>query len=282
MPDAPLSQSALSLLPGLLRRHAVFPATAFPALLLAAALLFPAPAPASPALTALTSAAGTENAAEAQVFAPLEGLRLPTPASFAELSPESALFRESAEHAVRRGRLLRLWLPRHMAKQYHGGSPDAVTRQVLLCALEGQPRPLNSRDAELLARSAEGQFMGFSRIPRSHTDTPAQEEQNRSDALQNSLATGTPLLVDSLRTSSAYLHTCLLHFAMGEKKDKVFLPCAMASAVVPVKDTVLFLTVTSLLGQDEAEPHLEWVKETASAFADAIAKANREGKKGKP
>jgi len=40
--------------------------------------------------------------------------------------------------------------------------------------------------------------------------------------------------------------------------------------------------VTSLLGQDEAEPHLEWVKETATAFADALTKANREGKKPKP
>ena len=281
MPDAPPSKSALPRFSGLLRRHAVSSATAFPALLLAAVLFFPAPVPASPA-TAPPAEAGTEKTAEAQVFAPLKGLRLPTPASFAELPPESALFRESAALAVKRGRLLRLWLPRHMAKQYHGGSPDAVTRQVLLCALDGQSRPLNSKDAELLARSAEGQFMGFSRIPRSHTDTPAQEEQNRSDALKNSLATGTPLLVDSLRTSSSYLHTCLLHFAMGEKKDKVFLPCAMASAVVPVKNTVLFLTVTSLLGQDEAEPHLAWVKETASAFADAIAKANREGKKGKP
>ena len=244
------------------------------AFLLAASLLCPASAPAE------SPATGTGAATmEAQAYAPRESLNIPTPATFAELPPESALFRESAAQAVRGGRLLKLWLPRHMAKQYHGGSPDAVTRQVLLCAPEAQPRPLDARDAEILARSAEGQFIGFSRIPRSHTDTPAQEEQNRSDALRASLATGRPLLVDSLRTSSAYLHTSLIHFSMGEKKEQVFLPCAMASAVIPVKDTVLFLTVSSLLGQDEPEAHLEWVKETALAFADAIAKANREGKR---
>lgn len=256
------------------RHHASAPALAS-AFLLAASLLCPALAPASPA--APTQA--PEAAQVAQSYAPWEGLNFPTPASFAELEKESALFRESAAHAVRNGRLLKLWLPRHMARQYHGGSPDAVTRQVLLCAPDGQSRPMDAKDAELLARSAEGQFIGFSRIPRSHTDTPAQEEQNRSDALKDSLDKGRPLLVDSLRTSSAYLHTSLIHFSMGEKKEQVFLPCAMASAVVPVKDTVLFLTVSSLLGQDEPEAHLEWVKETALAFADAITRANREGKK---
>jgi len=236
----------------------------------------------SPAVPASAAPDAEAAASTGPLFSPLEGLRFPTPASFAELGPESALFRESAAQAVRGGRLLKLWLPRHMAKQYHGGSPDAVTRQILLCALDGQTRPLDAKDAELLARSAEGQFVGFARIPRSHTDTPAQEEQNRADALLGSLEKGRPLLVDSLRTSSAYLHTCLIHFSMGEKKESAFLPCAMASAAVPVKDTVLFLTVTSLLGQDEAEPHLEWVKETATAFADALTKANREGKKPKP
>ncbi len=212
-------------------------------------------------------------------FSPFEALRFRTPPSFAELGPESALFRESAAQAVRRGRLLKLYLPQHMARQYQGGRPDAVTRQVLVCGLEDQSRPLNARDAELLARSAEGLFIGFSRIPRSHTDTPAQEEQNRAEALRASLETGRPLLVDSLRTSAAFLHTCLVHFSMGEKKENVFLPCALATAAVPVKDTVLFVTVSSLLGQDDAAPHLEWVKETASTFADALAKANREGKK---
>jgi len=224
-------------------------------------------------------AAPEASAESAPIFAPLEGLKLPAPASFAALSPDSPLFRESAEHAVRNGRLLKLWLPQYMARQYEGGSPDAVTRQVLLCALDGQTRPLDAKDAELLARSAEGLFIGFSRIPRSHTDTPAQEEQNRAEALRASLEKGKPLLVDSLRTSSAYMHTCLIHFSMGEKKENVFLPCALASAVIPVKETVLFLTVTSVMGQDEAEPHLAWVKETASTFADAIVKANREGKK---
>jgi hypothetical protein len=257
------------------RRHHASARALASAFLLAASLLCPAFAPASPVAPQNTEAFTLE----AQTYAPWEGLKFPAPASFAELEAESALFRESATHAVRNGHLLKLWLPRHMARQYHGGSPDAVTRQVLLCAPESQSRPLDAKDTELIARSAEGQFIGFSRIPKSNTDTPAQEEQNRADALRESLDKGRPLLVDSQRSSSAYLHTSLIHFSMGEKKAQVFLPCAMASAVVPVKDTVLFLTVSSLLGQDEPEAHLEWVKETALAFADAITRANREGKK---
>ncbi|MBQ4077149.1 MAG: hypothetical protein IJD65_05740 [Mailhella sp.] len=255
-----------------LRRFAASALAAFPALLLSAALLCPVPASATPSAEAPPAGA-------ALPFSPLDGLKFPTPSSFAELGPETPLFRESEAQAVRRGRLLKLWLPQHMARQYHGGSPDAVTRQILLCAPEGQPRPLDAKDAELLARSAEGLFIGFARIPRSSTDTPAQEEQNRAAALRSSLEKGRPLLVDSVRTSSAFLHTCLLHFSMGEKKENVFLPCALATAVVPVKGAALFLTVTSLLGQDEPEPHLAWVKETAMTFADALAKANRDGKK---
>lgn len=269
MPAVPSSKPHLPLL---LRRLTASAFAALPAFLLSAALLCPAPASAVPET-------GMPASEAARPFSPLEGLKFPAPAAFAELAPETALFRESEAQAVRHGRLLKLWLPQHMARQYHGGSPDAVTRQILLCAPEGQSRPLDAKDAELLARSAEGLFIGFARIPRSNTDTPAQEEQNRAEALRSSLEKGRPLLVDSVRTSSAFLHTCLLHFSMGEKKENVFLPCALATAVVPVKDTVLFLTVTSLLGQDEAEPHLAWVKETAMAFADALVKANREGKK---
>ncbi|MBQ4615574.1 MAG: hypothetical protein IJB29_02515 [Mailhella sp.] len=231
------------------------------------ALLCPPKAPASPAESSPVS--------EVQSFQPAE-LTFKAPPSFMELAPDTDLFRRSASEAVAGGRLLKLYLPQHMARQYRSGRPDAVTRQVLVCGLEGQARPLNAKDAELLARSAEGQFVGFMRIPRSRTDTPAQEEENRASALRESLKNGRPLLVDSLRTSSAYLHTALLHFSMGQKKERVFLPCALASAAVPVKDSVLFVTVSSLLGQDEAEPHLDWVKETALAFADALAKANRE------
>ena len=269
MPDEPSSTPHLPLP---LRRFAASALAALPALLLSASLLCPAHVSAAPE-------PGAPSPEAAQPFSPLEGLKFPAPAAFAEVGPETSLFRESEAQAVRHGRLLRLWLPQHMARQYHGGSPDAVTRQILLCAPEGQSRPLDAKDAELLARSTEGLFIGFARIPRSSTDTPAQEEQNRAEALRSSLEKGRPLLVDSVRTSTAFLHTCLLHFSMGEKKENIFLPCALATAAVPVKDTVLFLTVSSLLGQDEAEPHLAWVKETASAFADALAKANRDGKK---
>lgn len=236
--------------------------------MLAALLFCPLPCSASPV-------SGTEANESARNTPPSEELVFRAPPAFTELDHDTDLFRQSEAEAVRQGRLLKLYLPQHMARQYRGGRPDAVTRQVLICGLEGQREPLDDKDIDLLARSAEGLFVGFARIPRSHTATPAQEEQYRADALRSSLEKGKPLLVDSLRTSSAYLHTCLIHFAMGEKKENVFLPCALATAVVPVKDTALFITVSSLLGQDEAQTHLEWVKETASAFADALVKANQ-------
>lgn len=217
-------------------------------------------------------------------FDPLSNVRFSAPGGFLELSPDSPLFQQSAAEAVRHGRLLKLYLPRHLASQYRSGSPDAVTRQVLVCTLENQPFPLLDKEKELLARSVEGFFAGFSRIPHSRTDTPAQAEENRALALSISLKKGSPLLVDSMRTPSAYLHTCLIHFSMtssqkAEKQERAWLPCALALAAVPVKDTMLFITVSSLLGQDSAESHLTWVKETASFFADAIAKANAPEKK---
>ena len=66
---------------------------------------------------------------------------------------------------------------------------------------------------------------------------------------------------------------------MAEHGEKSRLSTAMSTAVVPVKDTVLFVTVTSMLGTEAAEPHLDWAKETASSFADMIVRGNREEKK---
>ena len=210
----------------------------------------------------------------------VDSLKFAAPDGFTELADrESDLFRDTEKNAVRNGRLIKMYLPQYMAHQYRYGSRDAVTRQVLICAMNGQKRALENRDAELLARSTEGLFIGFSRIPRSRTDTPAQEMENREKALQNALATGTPLLVDSLRTSSAFLYTSLIHFNMAETGPKTWLSTAMATAVVPVKDTVLFVTVSSILGNDAPEPHLDWVKETAGSFADMIVRGNREEKK---
>lgn len=203
-----------------------------------------------------------------------------TPDTFTELADrESDLFKDTEEQAVSHGRLLKMYLPQYMAHQYRYGSRDAVTRQVLICAMEGQKRPLTQKDAELLARSTEGLFIGFSRIPRSRTDTPAQEMENREKALRRALENGSPLLVDSQRTSSAFLYTCLIHYNMMERGPKSFLSTAMATAVVPVKDTVLFVTVSSILGNDNPEPHLDWVKETAGTFADMIVRANKPEKK---
>jgi len=234
--------------------------------------------------TSTISLDGTEAGTTMAAFDPLANVRFSAPGGFLELSPDSPLFQQSAAEAVRHGRLLKLYLPRHLASQYRSGSPDSVTRQVLICALENQPYPLHDKEKELLARSAEGFFVGFSRIPHSRTDTPAQAEENRARSLNLSLEKGSPLLVDSMRTPSAYLHTCLIHFSMNslqksEKQERAWLPCALALAAVPVKDTMLFITASSLLGQDSAESHLTWVKETASSFADAITRANAPEKK---
>lgn len=210
----------------------------------------------------------------------VDSLKFAAPDGFTELADhESELFLDTEKNAVRHGRLVKMYLPQYIAHQYRYGSRDAVTRQVLICALEGQSRALDQKDAELLARSTEGLFIGFSRIPRSRTDTPAQEMENREKALLNALSTGTPLLVDSLRTSSAFLYTSLIHFNMAERGQKSWLSTAMATAVVPVKDTVLFVTVTSILGNDKPEPHLDWVKETATSFADMIVRGNKTEKK---
>lgn len=207
-------------------------------------------------------------------------LKFAAPDGFVELTDhQSDLFLDTEKDAVRNGRLIRMYLPQYMAQQYRYGNRDAVTRQVLICAMKGQSRALDQKDAELLARSTEGLFIGFSHIPHSRTDTPAQELENRERAINESLATGRPLLVDSVRTSSAYLYTCLIHYNMAEHGEKSWLSTAMSTAVVPVKDTVLFVTVTSMLGTEAAEPHLDWAKETASSFADMIVRGNREEKK---
>lgn len=206
-------------------------------------------------------------------------LRFATPAGFAPISAESELFRRSAEQAVAHGRLLRLYVPQDMERLHREGRPHAVTRQVLVCGLEGQDAPLDRKNADLIARSSEGMFIGFARVPLRRDDSPEQQDAARSEALRLSLRKGTPLLVDSLRTPSAYLHTCLVHFRMGERGEQLFLPMALATAVVPVKDTVLTVTVSSLLGNEDAEAHLAWAKKSASDFADAIAQTGRAKKK---
>lgn len=201
------------------------------------------------------------------------------PAGFAELPADTELFRRSAEEAVAHGRLLHLYLPQDMARLYAEGKAHGVTRQVLVCGLDGQQAPLDRSQTDLMARSAEGMFNGFATIPRENEAAPDQADTARANALRRSLKKGAPLLVDSLRTPSAYLHTCLIHFRMVERPDSAFLPMALATAIVPVKDSVLTVTASSLLGQDEPEPHLAWVKKSASDFADAIAQAGRPRKK---
>jgi hypothetical protein len=209
-----------------------------------------------------------------------DGIVFRTPPAFTELADHTSdLFQETERDAVDHGKLIKMYLPQYMAHQYRYGSRDAVTRQILICALESQQRPLDQKDAELLARSTEGLFIGFARVPRNRTDTPAQEQENRTKAIAQALEKGTPLLVDSVRIPSAYLHTFLIHYTMTERPQKSWLSTAMAVAVVPVRDTVLFVTVSSILGTEAPDPHLAWVKETAETFAAMIVTANKPEKK---
>ena len=210
----------------------------------------------------------------------VDELQFKAPKGFTELSDHSSdLFVDTEEQAVSHGRLLRMYLPNYMAHQYKYGSRDAVTQQVLICAMEDQKRPLDQKDVELLARSTEGLFIGFSRVPRSRMDTPEQALEKREKALEQALIQGTPMLVESLRTPHAYLYISLIHYNMAERGPKAFLSTAMATAVVPVRDTAVFVTVSSIIGQDPVEKHLEWVKESATAFSEMIQSANKQEKK---
>ncbi|MBR3881104.1 MAG: hypothetical protein IKJ34_05890, partial [Mailhella sp.] len=240
-----------------------------------------APTPDSPSVSATPAPASSSVSpapAEPETFTMPE-LRFRAPASFVAIEENSELFQRTAEQAVKNGRLAKLYLPRDMSRLYAEGRPDAVTRQVLICTLDGQNAPLSRDEADLLARSLEGQFIGFARIPGAKGDTEEMLREKYAAALRDSLNSGRPLLVDSLRTPTAYLHSFLMHFAMGEKKEKIFMPAAMAVAAVPVNDTVLFVTVSSLPGQEDVEPHLAWVKVTASDFADMLVQANKPEKK---
>lgn len=209
-----------------------------------------------------------------------DGLRFSTPSGFVELADRTSdLFRDSETMAVRGGRLLKIYLPQYMAHQYRYGKRHEVTRQVLICALEEGHPPLGQKEGELLARSMESLFNGFMVIPRGKNESRTDQKEMRTEAIRQSRKKGKPLLVDSLRTPSAYLHTCLIYFPMAQNGPESRLAMALGVAVVPVKETVLFVTAGSLVGPDDALPHLAWAKDSASAFADMIAGNNKPEKK---
>jgi len=166
-----------------------------------------------------------------------------------------------------------MYLPEHMAHQYKHGNSSLVTRQVLLCAPLSGKMPQGAKEAELLARSLEGMFIGFATVPHGRMDTPAQEIEHRQTALKESLASGKPLLYSSQRTQTAWIYSYLIHYNMESSPGKYFLTTAMASAVVPVDDKTLFITASSILENGDAQNELEWVKDTAASFASALGKA---------
>ena len=211
---------------------------------------------------------------------PTPKLRFRSPASFVEISADSELFHENAQHAVRHGKLLKLYLPRDAAMLIELGRKDAVTRQVLVCGLEeGHPFPTDPKTADLLARSMEGFFNGFTKLPRLSSSPSADEKKNRDTILKKAMSTGTPVLAESVRTASAYLHTCIIHFSLSADASAGYLSMALGMAAVPVGNTVLFVTASSIIDTEDPNAHLLWAKDTASSFADTIDSANRQEKK---
>lgn len=216
--------------------------------------------------------------AQAEEAPPAE-LRFRTPAGFVELPAESELFRESSRYAVKNGRLLRMYLPRHIAGQTDMGRQDAVTQQVLVSRLPENAQPTDRKGAELLARSMEGFFNGFTTLPRLSSSASTEEKARREAMLDAAMQKGSPILAESLRTPSAYLHTCIIHFPMDSSIPASFLSLALGLAAVPVHDTVLFITANSIIDAEGPERHLLWAKETVANFADTIDSANRLEKK---
>ncbi|MBO6001931.1 MAG: hypothetical protein J6P53_00375 [Mailhella sp.] len=206
---------------------------------------------------------------------PAEGLTLRPPAGFAELPASDQLYVETEQQSVAQGRLWKMFLPQHMARQYRHGSRDLVTRQVILCTPGGQDQqPLTAKDAEILAKVQEGLFAGFARVPRGRLDTPAMETEHRQAALDHSFATGTPFLSESIRYQAAWIYTYLIHYDMDPREHGNFLTTAMATAVIPVRDTVLFAHVSSILEGRDASAELEWVKDVAMSFTGQILSDN--------
>lgn len=211
---------------------------------------------------------------------PTTKLRFRSPASFVEMSADSELFQENAQYAVRHGKLLKLYLPRDAAMLIELGRKDAVTRQVLICSLEdGHLLATDQKTADLLARSMEGFFNGFTKLPRLSASPSADEKMNRDNILKNAIRKGTPVLAESIRTASAYLHTCIIHFSMSADASAGYLSLALGMAAVPVGNTVLFITASSIIDTEDPDAHLLWAKDTASSFADTIASVNRQEKK---
>ncbi len=202
------------------------------------------------------------------------------PAGFEELSASGdRLYEETEQQAIADGRLFKLYLPQHVARQYRHGSRDLVTRQIILCAAEGQGgRLLTAKDAESLAKIQEGLFAGFARVPRGRMDTPAMEIEHRQAALDHSFATGTPFLSETIRYHAAWIYTYLIHYSMDPKEPGNFLSTAMATAVIPVCGTVLFMNVSSILEGKDAPAELEWVKDIAMNFTGQILSDNVESR----
>ena len=207
-------------------------------------------------------------------------LILRPPAGFAELSAaDDRLYKETDEQAIAHGKLWKIYLPQHMARQYRHGSRDLVTRQIILCTAEEQGgRLLTAKDAEILAKIQESLFAGFARVRRGRMDTPAMEIEHRQAALDHSFATGTPFLSESIRYQAAWIYTYLIHYSMDPKEPGNFLTTAMATAVIPVCGTVLFVNVSSILEGKDAPAELEWVKDIAMNFTGQILSENSEPK----
>ena len=205
---------------------------------------------------------------------PGEALNFQSPAGFAEITDHAdPLFAKTSSLAVSHGKLLKMFLPQYMAQQYRHGNRSVITRQILICEADFPvQRSVSDHEFELLARSMEGIFTGFARVPHGRMDTPAQEIEHRKTALLQSLSSGTPLLVDALSVHGARIYTYLIHYSMDKRDGTTYLSSAVASSLVSASGRPVFITVSSILENNDAATELEWVKDTATSFITAIQK----------
>lgn len=178
-----------------------------------------------------------------------------------------ALFLATQSRALPDGVLLKLYLPDAAAQRYTENRPDEITRQVSVYAARGgESMTLDKKGLDLMARSLEGAFTGYTTVPEDIAKDPAQFHA----FLREAAGTGTSLRLAPIRTDNAEGHVVMQVF--GADAPVVALA---ATALVLVNDKVLFVTATSLVTGDSPADDAAWVTATAEAFADALASAEK-------
>jgi hypothetical protein len=185
---------------------------------------------------------------------------------FAEAT-DTELFRSLRAEFDPNGVPLAICLPDAMNQLYRAGRGDAVTRQVLLYGTRGKDLP-DKRDAELMARTLAGAYAGYER--------PAAETGQDREALarfhRSHTDAGTSVWAEEGQTDNSFFFTLLFSYPTGTGRPLV---TALCTALVPVAGRVVFISASSLVTDDAPQDHLNWVKNTADAFAEMLISANR-------